>query len=947
VTAVPVREPPDLRLVLPALGAWAGAAVAVGTSARTAGVAAVAVVALAVAAGVVALRSSSPELRAAVAVLVCVAGGCGAAAVRTSARERGPLPALAGSRARVTATIVLTSDPMRLAGRVVGARRVDGTVYVRARIEHVRSGGRAWRLRHPVLVFGSGEGWRDRLPGDRLAVRATVSPGGSRDVAAVLSVRAPPDVVRRTGPVGRLAGRLRAGLHEAAAGLPAKTAGLLPGLVDGDTSRLDPRLRTDFERTGMTHLVAVSGSNVAVVLAAALLLARRLGLGPRSAAGLAGLLLLSFVVLARPSPSVLRAAGMGAIGLVAAVTGRERRALPALAGTVLGLVLFDPALARSPGFALSTCATAGLLVLAPGWRAALATRLPGWLADALAIPLAAQAACTPLVAALSGEVSLVAVPANVVAMPAVGLATIGGVVAALCAPVALPVARVAAWLAGVPAGWLVWVAEHFADVPFGALPWLGGAAGAVAAVAAVLAGAVALRRPQVRRLTGVAVASGFAVALTARVVAPGWPPPGWQLVACDVGQGDALVVRDGAAVIVVDTGPDPEAVDGCLRDLGVRRIAAVVLTHLHADHVEGLPGVLRGRAVGVVQLGPLDEPADEAERVGRWLREARLSAQRAVLGESRAVGRIRYTVLGPAEAFHGTDSDPNNSSLVLTVTLPGLSVLLTGDVEVPAQQAVLARAPDLRVDVLKVPHHGSRKQVAAFSAATGASAAITSVGRDNPYGQPAEETMRQIAADGIRGYRTDRDGDIAVTRRGRVLEVVGRRGRGSPPDRPPPAAWTVTPAFGPDGRLLLCPVRDPSVRRPAAVLRPAAAGRRSGPRAGAGRARPPPATRAPDGTRTRAMLAHALDPGAAAHARSGRRGAAGLPRRRQVCRRGARCRSAGRCAGVRRSLAGRGGADGPGVSVAVRRPPVGRRTRCPGIVRGRPHRLRRLRHRAT
>jgi competence protein ComEC len=836
VTAA-VREPPDLRLVLPALGAWAGAAVGVGISARTA----VSVAALlAAAAAVSAVRRSSPHGRAAVATLVCLAGGCGAAAARTYARESGPLPELAAMRARVTAEIVLTADPLPLAGRVVGARRVDGTVYVRARVEHVRTGGRAWRLRHPVLVFGSGEGWRDRLPGDRLAVHGTLAPATSRDVAAVLSVRAPPDVVRRTGPVGRLAGRLRSGLHEASAGLPAKTAGLLPGLVDGDTSRLDPRLRTDFERTGMTHLVAVSGSNCAVVLAAALLLARRLRLGPRAAAVLAGLLLLSFVVLARPSPSVLRAAGMGGIGLVATVTGRERHALPALAGTVLGLVLFDPGLARSAGFALSTCATAGLLVLAPAWRSALARRMPGWLADVVAIPLAAQAACTPLVAALSGEVSLVAVPANVVAMPAVGLATVGGVVAALSAPVALPVARIAAWLAGVPAGWLVWVAENCADVPFGALPWLRGAAGMLSAVGALTGLAVILRRPGARRLTAAAAATVVVVTGVGFVVAPGWPPPGWQLVACDVGQGDALVVRDRDSVIVVDTGPDPEAVDGCLRDLGVRRIDAVVLTHLHADHVEGLPGVLRGRAVGVVQVGPLDEPADEAQRVARWLRAARLRAERATLGEARTAGRVRYTVLGPAEAFHGTGSDPNNSSLVLNVTLPGLSVLLTGDVEEPAQRAVLARAPDLRVDVLKVPHHGSRKQVAAFSAATGAVAAITSVGRANPYGQPAAETMRQVAADGMRGYRTDRDGDIAVTRRGAALEVVGRHGRGTPPDRPPPAAWTVRPAFGPGGRRLLCPVRAAAARRPDPPLRSLPAAAQGVARAGAGRARAPP-----------------------------------------------------------------------------------------------------------
>ncbi|HZG95056.1 MAG TPA: ComEC/Rec2 family competence protein [Mycobacteriales bacterium] len=805
---------PDLRLVVPALAAWVGAACGALVPASVAVAAAVPLLLMA-AVGTTTprrarrrrgSRTATGRRRVLAVGAVCLAGGLLAAGARSHARQRGPLGELAEDRTRVTAELVLTGDPAPLIGRVVGPRRVDGTMLVRARVERLRSGSRAWRLRHPVVVFASGGDWSARLPGDRVRVRGTLSPPqSSRDAAAVLSVRAPPKLIRRTGWAGRLAGRLRAGLHESAEGLPDKTAGLLPGLVDGDTSRLDPALRSDFKRTGMTHLVAVSGSNVAVVLAAALLLARRLGLGPRAGAVAAGLLLVGFVVLARPSPSVLRAAGMGAIALVATVTGRERRAIPALAGTVLVLVLVDPGLARSLGFALSTCATAGLLLLAPGWRAALARRLPGWLADAVAVPLAAQAACTPLIAAIAGEISLVAVPANVLAMPAVGLATIGGVIAAVTAPVAPPVARLAARLAGVPTGWLARVAERGADVPMATLPWPDGAAGLLAAAFALAGLAAGLRRLVPRRLIGAALATALVVAAAVAVVSPGWPPRGWSLVACDVGQGDALVVRDGRAVVVVDTGPDPEAVDDCLRSLGVRRVAAVVLTHLHADHVEGLPGVLRGRRVGVAQLGPLDEPADEAARVAGWLAAARVPVEPALLGERRTVGGISYTVLGPERAFRGTESDPNNSSVVLLVQLPGLSVLLTGDVEQPAQQALLARRPDLRVDVLKVPHHGSARQVAALSAATGASVAITSVGKDNPYGHPAAVTLQQVAADGMRSYRTDDDGDIAVRRAGGDVEVVARRGRGAPPDRPPPLAWTLSRGTG--APPLWCPVR--------------------------------------------------------------------------------------------------------------------------------------------
>jgi competence protein ComEC len=483
---------------------------------------------------------------------------------------------------------------------------------------------------------------------------------------------------------------------------------------------------------------------------------------------------------------VLRAATMGWLGILGTVTGRERAALRTLAGTVLILVLLDPSLARSLGFALSVAASAGLLVLSPPWRRRLARTLPGWAADAIATPLAAQVACAPLLAAAFGRVSLVAVPANVVAAPAVPPATVAGVVAAALAPVSRPLARAAAWLAGIPTGWLVHVARDGARLPAAQLGTPLGPAGA-ATVSALLLGCALL----LRRRTGRALAATVTVALLAggtavQQLAPGWPQPGWRLVACDVGQGDALVVRTTGGAVLVDTGPDPGAVDRCLRDLRVRRLAAVVLTHFHADHVEGLPGALRGRRVRDVVAGPLDEPPEERARVLRWAAARHLAVRVAALGERWTVGDATFDVLGPETAFHGTDSDPNNSSLVLRLTTPGLVLLLTGDIEEPAQLATLARGPVGHADVLKVPHHGSARQTAQFIAATGATAAIVSVGRDNPYGHPAPSTLDALASAGMRTFRTDRDGDVAVARVAGRLRVAGRHGRGRPPAVPAP-----------------------------------------------------------------------------------------------------------------------------------------------------------------
>ena len=258
----------------------------------------------------------------------------------------------------------------------------------------------------------------------------------------------------------RAAGLLRAGLRRAVAPLPDAERGLLPGLVVGDTSRLDPGLREDFRTVGLTHLTAVSGTNVAIVTGAVLLLARRLGLGLRAGPVLAAVALAGFVVLARPSPSVLRAAVMGVVGLLALSSGNRTAAMPALAAAVVVLVLWDPDLAATPGFALSVLATGGLLVLAPGWRAALARRMPGWLADALAVPLqrrspADRSSWRSRPRSGCCRCRRTCWPSRRWPRP-----RSTGVAAALLAPVSLPAAQAVAWLGWPPTAWLVLVGSH-------------------------------------------------------------------------------------------------------------------------------------------------------------------------------------------------------------------------------------------------------------------------------------------------------------------------------------------------------------------------------------------------------------------------------------------------------------------------------------------------------
>ena len=385
----------------------------------------------------------------------------------------------------------------------------------------------------------------------------------------------------------------------------------------------------------------------------------------------------------------------------------------------------------------------------------------------------------PVVAALSGQISLVTVPANLLAAPAVAPATVLGVLAAVVSPVSEVAAEWLVRLAGLPVGWLTAVGTRAAHVPGATLSWPDGVTGGLVLTAVLVAGIAAARVPALRRLALAIVVGAVVVLVPVRVVAPGWPPSGWLFVACSVGQGDGLVVsgRSGCGDRGGRWARSRCAIDACLRRLGVRSVPLLVLSHLHADHIGGLAGVVRDRTVGEVEVGPSREPDSAWRELARVAAARGVPVRTAAVGERREIAGVVFEVLGPSHAFRGTRSDPNNSSVVLRVRSAGRSLLLTGDVEVEAQQAMVRAGLDLRVDLIKVPHHGSPYQDPAFLRAARASVAVVSVGEGNDYGHPSGPLLSELAREGARILRTDLDGDIAVCERDGRLAVVGRSRR--------------------------------------------------------------------------------------------------------------------------------------------------------------------------
>lgn len=763
-----VEQPLDLRLVLPALAAWAGAGLAI--DARMAGLA----LGLGVLGALIGLGRRAWTLCAVGIALL----GAGLVAAWWGWTLTSSMPAAwAREGALVEVQAVVQSDLREF--EPSAARPAAGVL--RVRLVDVRSHGEHWQGALPAEIRATGE----QLSAIDQPVGATINLlalAGEPDVGeksvARLGLRSDVRLVSEPGAGHELANRFRSGLRQAMAHSPPQQAGLVPSLVVGDTSGLPPEITTAFKKTALTHLLAVSGTNLTLMLVFSLGLARQLGVRGwwLRASGVG--VTLAFVVVCRGEPSVLRAAAMGLIAMAATGLAQDRRrGLRALSLAVLVLVLIDPWLARSWGFALSVCASAGILWWGSAWQLAMRTWAPGWLAESLAIPLAAQLATQPLVTALSGEVSVVGLAANALAAPFVGPVTILGLLAGLVALISPALAAIVGWLAGWCVQPIVLTAELLSDAPAATWHWpVSPATLTLLSAACLMLGHFVVPRVLPSRVLALGMGLLLVIGAFRPPPQPGWPGD-WSVIACDVGQGGAQLIRAGPrSAILVDTGPEPEALQRCLLDAGINHIGMLVITHPHADHIGGLPALVDRVPVDLVLAG--QSAGGEWTPTPSWATGLPQPRQTSP-GDQVQVGQARWTTLaaGPVPAMLATsgaeNAADNDAGVVGMVETGGLRVLVTGDLEVAGQQALVHAGQDLSADVLVVPHHGSPRHDAEFFAASDAAIALIQVGERNDYGHPAAVTLRTLASMGAQVFRTDLQGALAVSSDGR--QVVTQR----------------------------------------------------------------------------------------------------------------------------------------------------------------------------
>jgi len=657
----------------------------------------------------------------------------------------------------------------------------------------------------------------DAESGDRLRIETRVELAEDFDgfayreylarqgIGAIGRLRVAEIVTAASGPVALLAGvrgALLAGLN---AITPEPEAALGAGILLGVRASIAPEINDAFATAGLTHVVAISGWNIAIVAAlvaaGARPLERRRG-GRLASAGVAAATVAGYVVLTGASPSVVRAALMAAAMLVAGLGGSRAHAASALALAAMIMLLAAPSVLWDVGFQLSLLATAGLIWFGKPIERRLAG-WPAWIREPVALTLAAQLTTLPVILVNFERLSLVAPIANVLVVPFVPVAMLFSATASLIgfidAAAHIPVVGdVATWLAG-GATWLVlrvmiFLGTTIASIPHAAIDARVPAPVAVAWLPILGLASWALRSPtdpgRSERSVSSNLGAGAVAAVVRRIARPkpmaallvttllavtiGSRPDGrLHLTVLDIGQGDAILVETpSGATMLVDGGPNPELT---LRRIGAnlpffaRDIRLMVLTHPHQDHVAGLVDVLdRFRVGAILHAGIRFENA-----AAHHLLADAATEPRGTILLARAGQRLELDATTMVEVLYPTaddvaaplpEGDINNGSVVLVVRHGGFSALLTGDAEAPVEAALVTRGVVSAVDVLKVGHHGSHSSTnPGLLDAARPSLAVISAGEGNEYGHPAPETLDALASrPGLAVMRTDLHGDVEI-----------------------------------------------------------------------------------------------------------------------------------------------------------------------------------------
>ncbi|MFM5903645.1 MAG: ComEC/Rec2 family competence protein, partial [Microbacteriaceae bacterium] len=660
-----------------------------------------------------------------------------------------------------SASVVQIAKNFEIRHLHLDVKNVSGhRVEVRARLDHEEFNAQTF-LTQPITPG-------DLIEGDfRVTLRDSVHGVVLKPQGPLTFERHPPSAIER----------LRDGFTGAANGVSADARALVLGLSIGDDRDLSVMTKDRMQTLSLTHLTAVSGANCAIVLAGAYFLLARFRIPRSFRLTICLLVLVTYVLLVGPEPSVLRAALMSGVVSAGLMAGRKVPAVVGLAAATYLSLLVWPNLATSLGFALSVASTAAILFLAPRIYERLKPKFGKTLALALAVSLSAQLWCLPLLIDLQGGIPTYSVLANLLAEPLVAPITVLGLLAVSVSPFAPQLSLVLTWLASLFAELIVKISE-IAELPVPTIWWPSGFFGltliSLLAVLLTLTLVSKKRWPLFGTVCIIMVWTFGGVSQAAEYAK--WPLKNWQIISCDVGQGDATVVRDGGAIAVIDVGRDPEPIDKCLKRIGISNISMLVLTHFDADHVGGLSGALRGRTVEQAFISPFEDQRPLATASVEMLRRVDAKINLPSCCQGGKFGSSAWRVIQPEPRAVGSE-DSNDASLVLRFDLPGMILFTLADQGERGQMRMvqnhfeLLQNPESKPVVVKVSHHGSADQYQELYEFLRPAVSLVSVGVRNPYGHPTKRTLDLLSRIGSQVVRTDLVGGVAVGVSDRGLTV--------------------------------------------------------------------------------------------------------------------------------------------------------------------------------
>jgi competence protein ComEC len=658
---------------------------------------------------------------------------------------------------------VIRTDPVLKSGKISGSNRLKDEFSFIMNTTKINT----TRLSLPIRVKIPQN--NNLMIDQKIQFMARIIKSRERKVAALAIANNPIYILNPSRNLFDATEKIRSQFRDLSNG--TKSSQLVPGLVLGDTSLQSEEFQEQMRKVGLSHLTAVSGANF--VLVAGFLLwflqffVRRL----RKRIILVLIILFLFIFLVRPTPSVLRAAVMTLVILLARIRGERSLGVPSLGAAITLLILLDPFQAIDPGFALSVLATAGILLLSPSFEKRFELGFkPKFLLQAVSIPISATLFCLPVIILLSSEISSATIPSNILVAPVIAPITILGFISAIITPLFSDIGQVFFNIASFLANTIVLTSDLMIKFPSLYFP----------NTKVVLLGIFLLLMMIImgkRMLTTLLLIIIF---IQAAVTTNSWPGKGWQIVNCDVGQGDGLVVNLGRnSAIVIDTGPDSKAIDQCLRSLKIRNIPLLILTHFHADHVGAIPSVIDNRRIGEIWISNLYEPVEAYKEVMKQLSGMKVKSVFAGDRYFFESNNTNIQVLWPQRQVNefnklpGDGSRVNNSSISVLIKNNDISVFSGGDIEPEAQEAIYKSGLLTQVDVLKVSHHGSAYQYLPMLEMLNPKVAIISVGKGNSYGHPDGKFINELAHRGAKVWRTDQSGGISVISTNKI-RVVGK-----------------------------------------------------------------------------------------------------------------------------------------------------------------------------